>query len=92
MINILLNMIHFQRIGNWEGCLQAIQKFLPWCFVLNRHNYARNLSYQYVGMCNVNETNPCVYDYLKEGGFTASLSINVNSQIPVNQIIETTIN
>ena len=55
MIDILLNMIHFQRIGNWEGYLQAIRKFLPWCFVLNRHNYAVNLRYHYVDMCNLNK-------------------------------------
>ena len=43
-------------------------------------------------MCNLNEKNPCVYEYLQEGGFTASLSGNVHSQISMNQIIETTIN
>ena len=35
---------------------------------------------------------PCAYEYLKEGGFTASLSGNVHSQMPMNQIIEKTIN
>ena len=73
MIDILLNMIHFQGTGNWEGYLQAIRKFLPWCFVLNRQNYARNLRYHYVDMCNLNKKNPCAHEYLKEGGFTASL-------------------
>ena len=53
MIDILLNCIHFQRIGNWEGYLQAIKEFLPWCFALNRHNYARNLSYHYIDMRNL---------------------------------------
>ena len=42
-------------------------------------------------MCNLNEKNPYAYKYLK-GGFTASLLDNVHSQIPMDQIIETTIN
>ena len=28
MIDILLNIVHFQRIGNWDGYLQAIRTFL----------------------------------------------------------------
>ena len=91
MIDILLNIVHFQRIGNWDGYPQVIRKFLPWCFPLNRHNYARNLSYHYVDMCNLNKEFPEAYEYLKEGGFTASLSGSVHSQIPMDQIIETTI-
>ena len=35
---------------------------------------------------------PKAYEYLKEGGFTASLSGSVHSQIAMDQIIETTIN
>ena len=43
-------------------------------------------------MCNLNETNPFVYNCFKKGGFTVSLSGNVHSQISTNQSIETTIN
>ena len=92
LIDILLNIVHLQRIGNWDGYLQAIRMFLPRCFALNRHNYARNLSYHYVNMCNLNTEFPEAYEYLKEGGFTALLSGSVHSQIPIDQIIETTIN
>ena len=53
MIDLLLNLIFFQRTGNWKGYLEAIHTFLPWCFALNRHNYARNLSYFYVDMLNI---------------------------------------
>ena len=92
MIGILLNIVHFQRIGNWDGYLQAIRTFLRWCFALNRHNYARNLIYHYVDMYNLNIEFPDVYEYLKEGAFTALLSGSVHSQITIDQIIETTIN
>ena len=43
MVNLLLNVIKFQRTGNWNGFLQAIRSFFPFCFAMNRHNYARNL-------------------------------------------------
>ena len=39
-------------------------------------------------MCNLNETNPFVYNCFKKGGFTVSLSGNVHSQISTNQSIE----
>ena len=47
MINMLINTIHFQRVGNWKGFLEVICQFLTHCFIFNqdRHNYARNLSY-----------------------------------------------
>ena len=50
MFDLLLNMIHFQRTGNFEGFLETVHQFLPQCFGLDRHNYARNMSYYYVDM------------------------------------------
>ena len=35
MIDLLLNLILFQCMGNWKGYLEAIHTFLPWCFALN---------------------------------------------------------
>ena len=92
MIDLLLNTIHFQRIGNWEGYLEAIDEFLPWCFSLNRQNYARNLSYFYADMRALKKRNPAAYSYLEEGGFSGSLGIAKHSQLPMDQIIEMTIN
>ena len=43
-------------------------------------------------MCNLNVEFPEAYEYLKEGRFTASMSVSVHSQIPMDQIIETAIN
>ena len=51
MIDLLLNLIFFQHTCNWKGYLEAIHTFLPWHFALNRHNYARKLSYFYVDKC-----------------------------------------
>ena len=45
MVNLLMNMIHFIRTGNWNGYMETLFEFLSYCFALNRHNYARNLSF-----------------------------------------------
>lgn len=34
MVNMLLNFLHFLRVGNWEGYLKAICEFLLYCSVL----------------------------------------------------------
>ena len=92
MIDLMLNTIHFQRTGNWEGYLQAINEFLPWCFSLNRQNYARNLSYYHADMRALKKRNSTAYSDLEEGGFSGSLSGTTHSQLPMDQIIEMTIN
>ena len=39
MVNLLFNTIQFQRANNCEGYIEAITKFLPYCFSCNRHEY-----------------------------------------------------
>ena len=92
MIDLLFNIIYFQRSGNWSGYLQAIAEFLPFCFSLNRQNYARNLSYHYVHILNLPTSRPTLNRHLEDSGFTASISGFPHSQIPCDQIIEMTIN
>ena len=92
MVYLLVNIIKFQRTGNWNGFLQAILNFLPFCFAMDRHNYARNLSYYVISMLNLQDSHPNIYQYLKNGAFTASFSGLPFSKIPCDQIIETTIN
>ena len=92
MVNLMLNMVHFQRIGSWNGYLQALGEFLPYCFSLNRHNYARNLSYYRMQMLNLHNSNPDLLHHMQEQGFTVSLSGLPYSRIPCDQVIEMTIN
>ena len=92
MVNLLLNIIHFQRTGNWTGYLQAIHEFLPWCFALNRQNYAHDLSYHLVDMQNLETKSPQAYKYLKKGGSSGSLSGDKHTSIPMDQVIACTIN
>ena len=88
----LLNIIHFQRIGNWEGYLQCLNEFLPYCFACNRHKYARNMSFYYIQMLHLKTDKPKVDQFLMEKGFTASLSGNPRTKIPIDQVIGMTIN
>ena len=92
MVDMLLNYIHFLRTGNWEGYLEVLFQFLPYCFRFNRHNYARNLSYYYVHMRALKEENSAAFEYLKNGGFSGSLTGRTHSRIPFDQVIEMTIN
>ena len=84
MVDLLFNIIYFQSSGNWRGYLQAIVEFLPFCFSLNRHNYARNLSYHYMHMLNLPTSHPTLNRHLEDGGFTASISGFPHSKIPCN--------
>ena len=92
MVDMLLNFIHFLRTGNWMGYLEVIFQFLPYCFRLNRHNYARNLSYYYVHMLSLKQDCPAAWKYLEDGGFTGSISGIPHSRLPFDHIIETTLN
>ena len=65
MVNFLLNIINFQKLVS--GYLQAVHEFLPSCIALNRHNYARNLSYHLMDMNNLKERIPEAYEYLSGG-------------------------
>ena len=93
MVYLLFNIIEFQRTGNWNGFLETIRKFLPFCLALKRHNYARNLPYYFISMLNFQNSHPNIYQYLKNGGFIASISGLPFSKIPeCDQIIEIIIN
>ena len=92
MVNLLLNMIHLQRTNNWEGYIEAIRKFLPYCFSCNHHNYTRNISYYYIQMKNLASSHSSAQIFLKEEGFTVSLTGKPHSKIPMDQVIEMAIN
>ena len=91
MVHLMLNMVHFQRIGNWNGYLQALGEFLPYCFSLNRHNYTQNLSYYRMQMLNLHKSNHDLLHHMQEQGFTISLSSLPYSRIPCDQVVEMTI-
>ena len=64
MVSLLLNVTKkFEQTNNWNGFLQAIRNFLPFCFAMNRHNYARNLSYYFICMLNLQDSHLNIYLY-----------------------------
>ena len=92
MANLLLNTIYFQRTSNWKGYIQCIKELIPYWFSLNRHNYARNISYYYVHMLNLEKSHPALFKHIEDHGFTVSLTGQPFTKIPCDQVIETTIN
>ena len=81
MVNLMLNMVHFQPIGSWNGYLQVLGEFLLYCFSLNRHNYARYLCCYRIQMRNLHNSNLDLL-HMQEQGFTISLSGLPYSRIP----------
>ena len=69
-----LTIYNFWRIGN--------SIFFPYCFHLNRENYAQNLSNYYVYMQALEEENLTAYKYLEQDGFNDSLTGKPHSRIP----------
>ena len=61
MFTLLLNALYAPCTGNWKGFLQRIREFLSYCFTLNRQNYARNLSYYYIHMGNLENLHPDMF-------------------------------
>ena len=92
LVNMLLNFIHFLRTRNWEGYLEVLFEVLPFCFQLNRHNFTGNLSYYYAQMIALLFTTAQAHEYLKNGGFSGSLTGIPDKKTPYDQIIETTVN
>ena len=90
MVHLLLNIVHFHRIGDWYGFLAAVFKFLAYIFSLKRVHYCINLTYHYLDMRDLKTRNIEAYKYLENGGFTGSLSGASHSNIPCDQMIETT--
>ena len=88
MINMLINTIHFQRVGNWKEFLEVILQFLPCCFNHNRHNYARNLSYLYRHMRELEKDNEEAYIFMLKRGFTGSLTGKPHSRSPMDKIVK----
>ena len=65
---------------------------MPYCFNDNRHKYARNLGYFYCHMRKLGKDNEEAYIFMLNGSFTGSLTGKPHSRIPMDLIIETTVN
>ena len=78
-----------------KGFVEALPNLkgvMAYCFNHNRHKYARNLSYFYCHMRKLEKYNEEAYIFMLKGGFKGSLMDKPHSRIPMDQIIETTVN
>jgi hypothetical protein len=93
MVELLIGLIRSNREGNWFLYMACIQQMIPWCFALDKINYARYLSVNYADMSNLADTHPEIITHFKEGGFCVQLGCqNPFSRIPVDQTLEETVN
>ena len=83
-------MLQDKQIGHH---LSSIRLMIPWCFAYDRISYARYLSAYYAEMSNLPTEHPDGHEYSNNGRFSVQISAtNPFGRIPVDQIIEETIN
>ena len=93
LVEILLGLLMADREGDWFLHLSCIQAMIPWCFAMDKTNYARYLPYYYAEMTRLNETCPSLHAYFQNGGFSVQLGhVNPFSRIAVDQTTEETVN
>ncbi|KAG0729627.1 hypothetical protein GWK47_029953 [Chionoecetes opilio] len=63
MVEILLGLIRADREGDWMLHLACVRRVIPWCFAMNKVNYARYLPVYYAQMTQLHETCPELYKY-----------------------------
>ena len=49
------------------------QEMIPWCFAMDKINYARYLPVYYAQMSRLQETSPVLHDHFIDGGFSVQL-------------------
>ena len=73
MVGILLGLLRADREGDWPLHLSCIRSMIPWCFALDKTNYARYLPVYYAQMSRLQETSPVLHDHFINGGFSVQL-------------------
>ena len=66
MVNLLLNVIDFQRNRNWNGYLEVLKNILLYYFSSNCDNRARNLSYYYIQVKHLKLSHPLTQKFSEE--------------------------
>ena len=93
LVEILLGLLRADREGNWYLHLSCIRRMIPWCFAMDKINYARYLSVYYAQMTCLQEKSPELYDYFHRGGFSVQLKEgNPFGRIAIDQTTEETVN
>ena len=71
--------------------IACLQETYP-LFAMDHYNYAKYLTIYFVSLSNTNHTHPGVKQFLRDDGFSVSMSNVSDSRISVDQTIEQTIN
>ena len=73
MAEITLGLLHAAREGDLLLHLASIRAMIPWCFVYDKVNYARFLSYYHATMSRLPIDHPEVHQQFMKGGFSVKL-------------------
>ncbi|KAG0712998.1 hypothetical protein GWK47_017209 [Chionoecetes opilio] len=93
MVETLLGLIRADREGDWMLHLACVRRVIPWCFAMNKVNYARYLPVYYAQMTQLHETCPELYRHFNQGYFSVQLRPgNPFARIAVDQTTEETVN
>ena len=93
MAEITLGLLRVAREGDLLLHLASIRAMIPWCFVYDKVNYARFMSYYHATMSRLPIDYPEVHQQFMKGGFSVQLgSQNPFGRITVDQTIEETVN
>lgn len=76
MVEILLGLLRADREGDWLLHISSIRDMIPWCFAMDRTNYARYLPVYYAQMTHLEVQCPDLYQHFCEGGFSVQLRSN----------------
>ena len=74
------------KIKNGPMC-KLWMSIIPWCFAYDRTNYSRYLPWYVHSMKDLQTSNPPVWEYLKDGGFSVQMSTtNTFGRIPMDHL------
>ena len=93
IVDILLGLLRADRGGHGPLHLCCIRSMVPWCFFLDKINYARYLHIYYAQMSRVQETSPVLHDHFLNCGLSVQLrNEHPFARIAVDKITEETVN
>ena len=93
LVEILLGLIRADRTGDWHLHLSSIRDLIPWCFAMDKTNYARYLPVYYAQMSELDRTCQDLQRHFLDGGFSVQLrQSNPFGRIAVDQTLEETVN
>ena len=85
MIKTLLDIIRASRDGDFLLHLESVEAIIPWCFAYDRTNYSRYLPWYIQSMNELKSSNPEVWEYLCDRGFSVQMSSsNTFGRIPMD--------